>query len=661
MMEARQIISRNRNHLSHYKSVSLNQPTTRHLLLAIALFFICLPFLGSLTASEPVATYGVSFEQAANHYVNVRMEFVPTESESVTLYMPVWTPGSYLVREYSRNVDQFHVVDEQGAELSFAKVSKNEWKIDFAEAKKLIVSYRVYCNEMSVRTNFVDSEFAILNGAATFLTNDRLRDQPAELQVSLPGMWKRSVTSLAKAARGEAHRYSASNFDELVDSPLLVGNPTLHPFEVGGVQHYLVNQGGDQLWDGDRAAADVQKIVAEHQDMWGTTPYDRYYFLNIISESGGGLEHDNSTLLMTSRWSYRAPRSYQRWLGLVSHEFFHAWNVRRLRPAALKRYDYLGENYFDELWVAEGVTSYYDDLALRRAQITSRSDYLSSLSRQIKTLQQTPGRNQQSLQMSSHDTWIKFYRPDENSNNSSISYYNKGAVVAFLLDAEIRRATDGEQSLDDCMRALYESFSEGDEGYTNADVLRITEEITGEQFDAWFESAIDSTDELDYQPALEWFGLQFKRPKTKAGAEPEEPKIWLGASTSSGDGQLTISRIADHSPAAKAGLNVGDELIAINEYRLSGGLDGRLEQYSVDDTVEVLISRRGKLYRMAVQLSADPRQSWELQIVDEPSEEQKRRLVEWLHMEIEAEGETEAESNGPSRGDAAETTAASNP
>ncbi len=619
------------------------------------------------TADENVAIrYQLSFPDRANHYVDVQMtvETDPAAGE-LQVFMPVWTPGSYLVREYARHVDDLKAMDDASQSLAIRKTSKNTWTIAKGQAKRVVLSYRVYCNELSVRTNFVDAEFGILNGAATFLTCQPMLDKPHEVEVTLPQDWKRSVTALPKTADGKPHRYQADNFDTLVDSPILVGNPSLHPFTVGGVEHYLVNQGGEEFWDGETAAADAARIVAEHQRMWGTVPYERYYFLNVIAESGGGLEHDNSTVLMTSRWSFRVPKSYQRWLGLVSHEFFHAWNVRRLRPAGLEQYDYLGENYFEELWVAEGITSYYDELAVVRCGLTSQKDYLAALSKHIKDLQTAPGRLRQSLQQSSHDAWIKFYRPDENSANSSVNYYTKGAVVAFLLDAEIRQKTDNAKSLDDVMRILWSEFAEKQKGYTNADVLAIVERVTNQQFDEWFQQAIYGTDELQYKTALEWYGLKFKstaddKPEAasdaaagktassdsaasdkaasdKAGSESEtskpSEKVYLGLSSDTSGGIATVRRVVEGSSAAKAGINVGDELIALDGYRLSGSIDDRLAQYRPGQTVQLLVARRGKLLELDVQLTADTQPSWTIELVKEPSEQQKKSLNDWLRIQ----------------------------
>ncbi len=613
----------------------------------------------SKSATDAKVRYTISFDSAANHYVHVDATFSDAKAGQ-TVFMPVWTPGSYLVREYARHVDSVQAKNADGADVGIAKVSKNRWKLSNDAPQTVTVSYRIYCNEMSVRTNFVDNEFALLNGAAVFLTCESKLEEEHVVTLNMPEDWRQSVTSLERRVKLGANTFVAKNFDELVDSPIVAGNPTLHAFTVGGVEHFLVNQGGDGLWDGEKAAADVAKIVQVHQDMWGQVPYDRYFFLNVIAEAGGGLEHDNSTVMLTSRWSYRDPKRYKSWLGLVSHEFFHTWNVRRLRPKALASYAYEVENYFEELWVAEGVTSYYDDLALARAGHSTTKEYLVALSKQIKTLQTTDGRFKQSLAQSSHDAWIKFYRPDENSRNTSISYYNKGAIVAMLLDIEIRKATSNEKSLDDIMRALYADFALG-EGYTTADVAAEVNRQTGGDWAEWFDRTIFSTEELDYAPALDWLGLKFaddaKEASEKEAAKKDDGKkgvsnkeaaateenssapLWTGLSSKVTDGKLIVSSVTEGSPAFKAGINVDDEIIAVNNYRTTSSMTEQLKQFREDGSVDILLARRGALQTLQLPLVARPTKTWKIVPVKEPTDQQKANLAAWLHQELEEKPE----------------------
>ncbi|MFQ5654177.1 MAG: M61 family metallopeptidase, partial [Planctomycetota bacterium] len=474
-------------------------------------------------AGEPSAPVGYTlrFPAPHTHYVDIEARYATGGAPSIELMMAVWTPGSYLIREYARHVEDLRCEGPDGAPLSFDKVRKNRWRIDTGGHAAVTLRYRVYCREMSVRTNFVEAAFAVLNGAPTFITRLGALDRAHEVRIVLPEGWEKSLTGLPPHPGGAPHHYLAPDFDTLVDCPIVLGNPAVHEFEVGGKKHLLVNEGEGGIWDGPRSAADVEKIVAEHLRFWGQLPYERYTFLNLITEGGGGLEHKNSTLLLTSRWRSRNEERYRGWLGLVSHEFFHTWNVKRLRPVELGPFDYEREVTTRSLWIAEGLTSYYDDLLLERAGLLTRKQYLKALSGQIEGLQTTPGRKVHALEMTSYDSWIKFYRGDENSPNSTISYYTKGAVVGFLLDAAIRRATAGERSLDDVMRLAYERYS-GARGYTPEEFRATAAEVAGIDLGEWFRHALEGTGELSYDEALAWYGLRFRDPQKKEKKEKDE-------------------------------------------------------------------------------------------------------------------------------------------
>ena len=409
---------------------------------------------------EPLR-YTLRFPAPHTHYVEVEAAIPAAGQPWVELVMAVWTPGSYMVREYARHVEGMTAHTPEGRSLRVDKTRKNRWRIDTKNAATVVVTYRVYGREMSVRTNWIEDGFALLNGAPTFLTLMEEAARPYDVTLVLPEAWHSSMTGLPAAPDGAPHHYCAADFDTLVDSPILAGNPTVHRFEVDGIPHYLVNEGEGTVWDGPRSAQDVAQIVRAHRHMWGPLPYDKYVFFNLLTEAGGGLEHRNSTVLMTSRWNTRSRQGYLDWLGLVSHEFFHVWNVKRLRPIELGPFDYENEVYSKNLWIAEGVTSYYTDLGVRRAGLCTPQEFLELFSGDIERLQTTPGRLVHSLEMASYDAWIKLYRSDENTPNTSISYYTKGAIVAFLLDAKIQAATGGAQRLDDVLRLAYQRYTDG--------------------------------------------------------------------------------------------------------------------------------------------------------------------------------------------------------
>jgi predicted metalloprotease with PDZ domain len=590
---------------------------------------------GTLSAQTAAAVrYTVRFPDPQTHYISVEAHFpVASGRTNVEVFMPVWTPGSYLIREYARNVENIAVTGDRGQALPFAKSRKNRWRIETQGTKEIRLTYRVYCREMSVRTNWVESSFALLNGAPTFITLvDGLR-LPHEVQLELPAAWKTSISGLAEGS--QPNRYLAPDYDTLVDSPILAGNPAVYRFEVDGIPHYLVNQGEDGVWDGARSVADLEKIVRQYRAMWGSLPYRKYVFLNMITEAGGGLEHKNSACLMTSRWATGTRRTYVNWLSLASHEYFHAWNIKRLRPVELGPFDYESENPTKSLWVSEGFTDYYGLLMVHRAGLSTRLEYLGngtdaapdSLSTVVNTLQTTPGRLVQSAEQSSYDAWIKLYRPDENSRNTTISYYTKGAVVGWLLDARIRHATHGAKTLDDLMRLTFAKYS-GDRGFSPDEFKAAADEIAGTSLREFFERAVESTGELDYTEVLDWFGLRFRQP-------PVGPKkAWLGAETKIDNGRLVIARVPRETPAFDAGLNVDDEIIALGDFRVRADqVAQRLENYHPGDKVSVLVARRDKLMRIDVTFGEEPPKKWQPEIRPDASPEQKQHLEAWLGNE----------------------------
>src|SRR2546421_1196886 len=456
----------------------------------VALVLILMMHAAAAGAQPPPdrSRYRLRFPAPQTHYVEVTAAVPTGRRADVELMMAVWTPGSYLVREYARNVESVTATGPDGRALDVDKSKKNHWRIATGGAPTITVTYRVYCREMSVRTNWVENDFALLNGAPTFITLADLAPRPHEVVINPASGWKRSITALAPMAGGD-HWYRAPDYDTLVDSPIVVGNPAVYDFEVDGKKHSLVDVGEGGVFEGGRAAKDLEAIVREDRRLWGLLPYDHYVFFNMITESGGGLEHKNSTVLMTNRWSTRTRRAYLAWLQLASHEYFHAWNIKRLRPAELGPFDYENENTTRSLWIAEGFTDYYADLQVERAGLQTRDEYLEDLSSTIELLQSTPGRLVQSAEMASFDAWIKYYRPDENSNNTTISYYTKGTVIAFLLDAKIRKATNGTKSLDDVMHTAYQKFS-GPKGYTPEEFRALAEQVGGTSLKAFWDTAV---------------------------------------------------------------------------------------------------------------------------------------------------------------------------
>ena len=574
---------------------------------------------------EPIR-YILSFPALHTHYIEVEAS-IPTDGRAeIDLMMAVWTPGSYLVREYARHVDGLTAGDPARVPLRVEKTRKNRWRVITNGAPTIWLRYRVYAHEMSVRTNWVDEEFALVNGAATFIT---LVESPFrrahEVRLQLPRSWSRSLSGMASGL-GE-NTYVAPDYDTLVDSPILAGNPAVYEFRVSGKPHYLADFRERGVWSGPQAVQDLAKVAEAAARFWGEVPFDRYFFFNIIGAPLNGLEHRNSTVMNIPRESTGTRDRYLLWLSLAAHEYFHAWNAKRLRPVELGPFDYENEAYTRSLWFVEGITDYYADVMLPRAGVATRDEYLGALSSQVRRLQTTPGRLEQSAELASYDAWIKYYRPDENSANTSISYYVKGAVIGFVLDAKLRRMTAGAKSLDDVMQQMYVRFS-GERGFTPEDLRAVVALVAGpahaKEIRGWLERALETTAELDYTEAAEWFGLRMTPP-------PEAPRPWLGLGVRTNNQRTFVSEVHRGSPAFAAGVSAGDEITAIDGEALQAGqLTARLGKLKPGARIALSLSREDEARSLEVTLGTDPGHGWALSIAPVQTPEQRRRLEEWL-------------------------------
>jgi predicted metalloprotease with PDZ domain len=591
----------------------------------LAVLCVCTVVFGNAAVSaqtlEPIR-YTLRFPAPHTHYVDVEAAIPTSGRPEVEVYMATWTPGSYLIREYERHVEAV-TATAANKPAAVVKSTKNRWKIATGGAASVTMRYKVYSREMTVRNNWVETAFAMLNGAPTFITLVERAARPHDVRVELPAAWKRVETALLPVS-GSPNTFRAADFDTLVDSPIIIGNPVTREFTVDNKRHVIVLEGDTSLIDADRIAADVQKIVNAGKAVMGSLPYPHYYFMTMVTEASGALEHKNSYLGMTNRFATRTRGAYLGFISTLAHEYFHAWNVKRLRPVELGPFDYENENYVKTLWVAEGFTDYYADILNKRAGIETRDEYLNALSNQIEQVQTIPGRLVTPVAMASFDTWIKQYRPDENLANMSINYYPKGAVIAFLLDAKIRKATNGQRSLDTGMQWAMQRYS-GDKGYTPEQFYAVMSEAAGTDLKGWFAQTAESTDELDYTEALDYYGLRF-RPVDSRNAAP-----YIGGGTRNDAGRLVITSVRRGTPGLEAGLNVDDEIIAIDDVRVrADGLTARLAQYKPGDKVSVTVARRDRLMKLDLTLGTDPGRPWRLEALPNATPEQAARLTALL-------------------------------
>jgi predicted metalloprotease with PDZ domain len=566
------------------------------------------------------------------HLLEVEMQLnvpanlqVPNETN---LIMPVWTPGSYLIREFGRNVQDFSA-DAAGHPLEWTKTNKNTWSVKTNGARQWRATYRVYANEFSVRTNELNSDHAFWNNAALLMYPEGAIGKPSTLRVVPANGWK--VATGLPAVEGQTNTFRAENFDILYDSPFEVSNFKQIDFEVRGVPHRIVID-GEGNYDPVRMKRDVQQIVESEIAMFGVIPYRDYTFiLHLRVNAGGGLEHLNSTSLGFQRDRFGNEQGWRRFYGLVAHEFFHLWNVKRIRPDALGPFDYTKENYTRSLWVAEGVTSYYGDLLVRRAGLISERQYLEGLARNIQDYQNTPGRLQMSAEEASFNSWIKAYRPDENSVNSEISYYNKGELLGLLLDLEIRRRAHNAKSLDDVMRYLYHDFYEKNRNYTPADFQKACELMAGASMDDFFAKYVRGRDEIPYNQFLSTVGLALDQPdKFRFGGDGHKLTGYLGADLEDSGDFINVKDVRAGTPAYEQGLNARDKIVALNGVHLKKEAFETLIAAKLEETVRITVLRNEELRTLEIKLgvtTADPYKIYEL---PSATGEQKGIYQEWI-------------------------------
>ncbi len=572
-----------------------------------------------MTVTSTLA-YLVAMPQPHTHLFEVTARVENWSASTLDLKMPVWTPGSYLVREYARHIPVLTATGVDGAALLATKVAKNHWQIATQGQQQITVQYQVFANELTVRTNHLDATHGYFNPAALFFYIPGHEQQPIEITIDPPVGWQ--VTTPLPGT--QSNIFIADNFDTLVDSPFEIGQHQIYEFMAGGKPHQLAIWGEGNL-DQMRVIPDIQRIVDTTAQIFGDLPYDQYLFLlHLSANSYGGLEHKNCCSLLYPRWELRSDQDYQRFIQLVAHEFFHLWNVKRIFPQGLEKLDYDGENYTPSLWFSEGVTSYYDLLIPGRAGIYDRSTFFKELSKEISRYLTTPGRWVQPLTDSSFDAWIKLYRSDANSSNSQMSYYLKGAMVTLLLDLLIRDRSKNQHSFDDVLKKLWLDYGQSARGFTANGLEELIQEVAGINLQEFYQSYLYGLTELPFNDYLRPFGLEV----VTADLEPLPP--YWGAVVKSEQGQAVIKTVVSGSPAAFAGIDAGDILLAIDDYKVTAEqVTDRLMNYQPGQNIQVTIFHQDQLSNHQVQLSAPQPTKYELAMLAQVTPQQLYNLQMW--------------------------------
>ena len=626
--------------------------------LGLAIISITAMTVSAKSQSAPRVHYNIKIESPHSHYAKVTLRIEDVKPGALDIYMPIWTPGSYLAREFAKNVESVHAIglnaDESkmvfaepplhfGQSVDFSKTNKNTWRVTVPKGIQSIeFSYLVYCFELSVRTSFIDEDQALLNMASILMTVKGSEHLGGDLSIDHPARWFNYATALdadadteevmliTKPTEAELKsaltriNFTYPNFDDLVDAPVQLGNFDYFTFDVDGIPHEVAMVGRnnadlEKLPDGMQLMCrTMAKVVNDH-------PCKRYTFIvQNVENGGGGLEHKNSTVLMMSRWAYTDAARYKGFLGLVAHEYFHLWNVKRIRPIELGPFKYGEENYTSMLWLAEGITSYYDEIALMRAAIVTRKEFLGTMAGYVNAHENRMGARVATISEMSHDAWIKEYRPNENSKNSAYSYYSKGVIVGFLFDAWIAASTNGSKHLDDVMQYLwrthYKNKALGEEGagITEKDFLNAVKTVilsgkgnpdagkgSGFTFDQFAKQLLHSTEIPNYSDLMKAAGIDTKI------TESQSKKFGLTCELS--NGRTVVKGIHAHPTAAgfQLGVNVNDELIALNGVRIENNIDDLFLKLGEPKELTLVVNRAGLLREIKGNFSTFPEVKYE--------------------------------------------------
>ena len=558
------------------------------------------------TALGAKISYSLKMPRPQNHYFQVEMQVEQVKQKTAIVKLPVWAPGSYLVREFSRHLNQVKAYSLQGALLPITKKSKNAWEIDLKGQTAFIVKYEVYAFELSVRTSFLDETHGFVSGPSMFMYLDGHKETGGELLVQPHPSFKRISTGLTQKSdvkQGNNQTFTFDNYDQLVDCPIEIGNQYEFDFEAAGVKHTIAMY-GEGNFDPERLKEDMAKIVEEETKVVGVNPNKRYVFIvhNVVG-GDGGLEHCNSTVLSVDRWTYDGS-NYINFLNLVAHEYFHLWNVKRIRPIELGPFNYDQEVYTNYLWVMEGFTSYYDELILRRCGFYSQEEMAKKIQIAVNYVESSVGARVQPVAHASFDAWIKAYRPNENSSNTTMTYYSRGMIIASVLDVMIIKQSNGKECLDHLMQDLYQTYYIGkNRGFTDAEFKACLTKHTGQDMAEFFLKYIDGTEVIPYSMYFLPLGVDVS---DVGGVKPV-----FGANVTEEGGKVIIKSIRANSSAEDAGLSVNDEIIACMNYRVDKSmLDALMNGAAVGDEFELTISRDKLMRKVIVKITGQKRSTF---------------------------------------------------
>lgn len=579
--------------------------------------------LGAISFSSSLIAdvkYQLSIENGEHHLGKVTATF-PAGNEKLNISLPSWRTGRYEILDMANGIRLFDAQDATGNPLNWQKIDSNTWQINADPSSTVNISYEVYANELAMRSRHIDDSHAFIDASGFFMFAEDYRQESIVVDLNVPKDW-RSVSGLETGEH--PHQFIAENYDVLVDSPIETGINKLFKWQVDGRDYELVIWGAGN-YDTDKMITDLKKLVKTGADIWHAYPYKRYVFMvHATSGARGATEHLNSTIIQRQRDSFLERDDYIGFITTASHEFVHTWNVKGYRPQGLTPYNYIGHNYTDLLWVAEGSTSYFDDLLLIRGDIISLKEYFKGLSRNINKHLARPGREIQSASETSFDKWIN--QGGDHDINYSTNIYSEGALISWALDVKLIEESKGKVSYRDVHKALYKDFPLP-QGFTNDDVKQILKAVSGKDYTNWWQQNVDSPAELNFEAMLQSVGLVFDYPKgVKFQAQAEMSGNYK-------NGQLFLERVKRNGAAWQAGLTPGDIVFAINGKRISESFDNYIKRFKIGDTLEISYFRRDEIHTTQLTLSKKANKAKSISLVENPTRLQKHLFKAWLGID----------------------------
>ncbi len=588
------------------------------------MFFAPLYFLPLKNAQARVSV-NIAIEQPQHHYAQITIKFDEFTNKQANFHLPTWRTGRYEIINLANGIRAFSAVDGSGNSLQWKKIDKDTWQVQDTLNKKVVISYQVYANQLGQRTRHIDDSHAFIDASTVVMYNDWARDQEHTIRLNVPATW-RSVSGLELGTK--AHHFIAKNYDVLVDSPIETGVNEHHKFSVEGRNYELVIWGKGN-YDSAKMVTDLKVLVRQSKHIWQGYPFERYVFMvHATSGARGATEHLNSTIIQRSRFQFSSRKDYLGFISTAAHEFVHTWNVKQYRPKGLVPYDYQQENYSTLLWLSEGSTSYLQDQLLLRGDLMSSKEFLESLAKRITGYIHKPGRQSQTVAEASFDKWLE--EGGDYDKNHSVNIYSEGYLVSWLLDFSLIEKTNLAKSYRDVHNALYQNYKVPN-SFDEADLVAILKNITGDDYQDWWQENVHGYAKVDFDELLAKAGLTL----SYGDKEKNKQQAWAGIKTKKSTNGLQIIAVEKNSPAWQAGLMLDDIIVAVDGLRMTDkDLSDRLKNFKPEDRLKVTFFRRDELVTRMIILAAIPTSTLKIVPLAQASETQKAFFKHWAGIDF---------------------------